>query len=220
MKKILVISTVAALGLSAAALAGGLPEAMPLAPTSSSDMGVYFGLQGGYGVTNWKNLDQSEDAFGKGSVIEGVSKDNGFVSRVFVGADLSRYLAVEFGYTWFFNKPKLNIAGEGENVLKLKNTMVLDLMGKVKAPVVDGFDLYGKLGVNYSMSRINNNDIDLSTIRNFNVAFGAGADYYITPNIVANVEWLRYNGKTKVAADKYQPHTDAFLVGLRYKFDI
>ncbi len=206
MKKLLVISTVAALGLSTAVLAGGLPETMPLAPTSSSDMSVYLGLQGGYGMTNWENQEVDKAK---------VSKDDAFVGRIFVGADLNRYFAAEFGYAWFFNKPTLKDA-ENKEIAKYKHTMALDLMGKIKAPVVDGFDLYGKVGISYLMSRGDNNT---SNLNSFNVAFGAGADYYITPNIVANVEWLRYNGSAKHDAD-YQPHTDAFLLGLRYKFDL
>jgi opacity protein-like surface antigen len=202
MKKILVISTVAALGLSAAALAGGLPETMPLAPVSSSDMGLYVGLNGGFGMTNWKN---------KEGMTTKISKDNGFVSRVFVGADLNKYFAAEFGYAWFFNKPKMN-----DNAY-MKNTMAFDLMGKIKAPVADNLDLYGKVGVNYLMTH---GDTSTKNAKNFNVAFGAGADYYITPNVIVNVEWLRYNGKAKFSDSEYQPHTDAFLLGLRYKFDI
>ncbi len=202
MKKLLVVSAVAALGLSSAVLAGGLPEEMSMAP-AASDMGIYVGLQGGYGMTHWKDKD---------AVGSKISKDNGFVGRAFLGADLNRYFAIEFGYSYFFNKPKMNDAKF------IKNTMALDLMGKIKAPVIDNFDLYAKVGGNYLMSH---GDGTTSNKNSFNVAFGAGADYYITPNIIANIEWLRFNGHSKhTVTNDYQPHTDAFLLGLRYRFDI
>ncbi len=202
MKKLLVVSAVAALGLSSIAFAGGLPEEMPAAPAAaiSSDTGVYVGLAGGFGMTNWKNL------------IDDTNKDNGFVGRAFLGYDITRYVALELGYSYFFNKPEIN------DVRFIKRTHNIDLMGKIKAPIVDNFDIYGKIGANYLMTKPEADNLD--SRNNFNVAFGAGADYYITPNIIANVEWLRFNGKAKFEDEKYQPHTDAFLVGLRYRFDI
>jgi opacity protein-like surface antigen len=223
MKKLLVVSAIAALGLSSVAFAGGLPETMPAAPAAvSSDTGIYVGLSAGYGINNWKNLD------GLNSI--SVGKDNGVVGRFFVGYDINRYFAAELGYTRFFNKPTFSFNREYN---KVKSTQVFDLMGKIKAPVVDNFDLYAKLGVGYMMTNFDTNTplvSDTGTTkknrRAFNVAFGVGADYYITPNIIANIEWLRFNGYPKhnagggVFEDKYQPYSDAFLVGLRYRFDI
>jgi opacity protein-like surface antigen len=205
MKKLLAVSAIAALGLNSVVLAGGLPEEMPMAPAaiSTSDTGVYVGIEGGWGLTNWKL--QYDDA----------SKDNGGVGRAFLGFDLNRYFAIEAGYTYFFNKPESTAAFGGKFV---KRTQDIDLMFKGKLPVVDNFDLFAKLGGNYLMT-----SSDVSTFEsrnNFNVAYGAGADYYITPNVIASVEWLRFNGFEKTYDNKYQPHTDAFMIGLRYKFDI
>ena len=114
-------------------------------------------------------------------------------------------------------------------VNKVKNSAI-DLMGKIKAPVADNVDFYAKLGANYLMSKFDNLtlggavSVNKQNIDNFNVAYGAGIDYSITPNIIANLEWLRFNGYTRVwdssGKVKYQPHTDAFMVGLRYKFDV
>jgi len=231
MNKLLVVSAIAALGLSSVAFAGGLPEEMPMAPAAvSSDAGLYLGLAGGYGMTNWKNIDGRNIE----TVTRTVSNDNGAVGRAFLGYDLNRYFAIAFGYSYFFNKPKIafdNGAGAfGNATAFLNNTQAFDLMGKIKAPVVDNFDLYAKLGVNYLMSNFtatSTTGISGNT-NNFNVAYGAGADYYITPNIIANIEWLRFNGSSKIefpttangAKMKYQPNTDAFMVGLRYKFDM
>lgn len=201
MKKLLAVSAIAALGFSSVGFAGGLPEEMPVAPAAiSSDAGVYFGLAGGLGMTNMKNLDKDYT----------VNKDNGFIGRAFLGYDINRNFAVEAGYSYFFNKAE--VVGLAKDI----KTMAADLMLKIKAPVVDSFDLYGKVGGNWLRTKADGIDAR----NNFNVAFGAGADYSITPNIIANVEWLRFNGKAKVNIDKYQPSTDAFLVGLRYKFDL
>lgn len=224
MKKFLVVSAIAALGFSSVAFAGGLPEEMPAAPAASvsSDTGVYFGLSGGFGMTNWNNIDGMSTAVWyptNSSNTISVGKDNGFVGRAFLGYDITRYIALELGYTYFFNKPTFTVKGQSANV---KRTHDIDLMAKIKAPIVDNFDLYGKIGANYLMTSYDSNlsGAGWSNDNNFNVAFGAGADYYITPNIIANVEWLRFNGKAKIMDNGYQPQTDAFLIGLRYKFDL
>lgn len=238
MKKSLLVGAVAVFG--ATAFAGGLPETMPITPGSSSDMGVYVGLQGGYGVTNWKNTEsfEHEESTTTGTnTYDKALKDNAFAGRVFVGADLSRYFAVEFGYNHFFNKPKIEetisqststssetwstAVDTKTELVSFKNTMALDLMAKLKAPVAEGFDLYAKVGVSYLMSRVDkssSNDYK-NNGNNFNLAFGAGADYYITPNVIANVEWVRYGGKAKIDSN-YQPSADLFLLGVRYKLDI
>jgi opacity protein-like surface antigen len=214
MKKLLVVSAIAALGLNSVALAGGLPEEMPMAPAAvaTSDAGIYLGIEGGYGMTHWKNLESADSVFS-------ISNDNGIVGRAFLGYDINRYFALEFGYSYFFNKAKINVLNV--EVASVK-TQAFDLMGKIKAPVVENFDLYAKLGVNYLMSHGSSNFSGFGNDKNtnnFNVAYGAGADYYITPNVIVNIEWLRFNGNAKLG-NKYQPNTDAFMIGLRYKFDL
>lgn len=212
MKKLLVISAVAALGLSSVAFAGGLPEDMNMGSTpaaSSYDTGLYLGIEGGYGITGLNSKDKSPAA---GGGVFSVKKDNGVVGRAFLGYDLNRYFAVEGGYTYFFNKAEIN-SNAGANTTK---TSAIDLMLKSKLPVVDSFDLYAKVGGNYLMSKPDAGD----KVNNFNVAYGAGADYYVTSNVIVNLEWLRFNGKAKMSDAKYQPNTNAFMVGLRYKFDL
>ena len=218
MKKLLVVSAIAALGLTSVAFAGGLPEEMPAAPAAASDAGVYVGIEGGYGLTNWRNIENNV------SPPYSVIKDKGFVGRAFVGYDINKYFALETGFTYFFNKTEIikkNVALTSGII-----TQVVDLYGKIKAPVVDSFDLYAKLGACYLMSNIENPIGTLAAsynnegnVKNFNVAFGAGADYSITPNIIANVEWPRNSGHLN-GDNNYQTNTDAFMLGLRYKFDL
>jgi OmpA-OmpF porin, OOP family len=227
MKKILVVSAAAALGLSAAVFAGGLPEEMPAAPVAvaSTEAGPYLGIEGGYGMTNWKSVDNIVSS----TPTAGVSKDNGFVGRAFLGYDINKYFAVEAGYTYFFNKAKLGTSASYNKF----TTQAVDVFGKIKAPIIDDFSLYAKLGMNYLMGTVKNTGAPYyypgaGSLKNFNVAYGAGADYSITSNVIANIEWLRYNGNKKVDLTNsgtvtqnpsYQPATDAFMIGLRYKFD-
>ena len=214
MRKILAVSAIAALGLGSVAFAGGLPEEMPIAPVAAADAGFYLGIAGGYGLTGW---DDAEGSYlhSADTIISKVASEDGFAGRLFAGYDFNRYFAVEAGYSYFFNKVKFK-DGISQEFDKVKNTQVIDLMGKIKAPVVDGFDLYAKLGADYQMSNFDH----AKNRKNFNVAYGAGADYYITSNVIANIEWLRFNGDSELKSKDYQPAADAFMVGLRYKFDI
>ena len=216
MKKLLTVSAIAALGLSSIALAGGLPEEMPIAPAAvgSADAGVYLGLQGGYGMSNWNIFTARVD------------NDNGFIGRVFAGYDFNKNFAVELGYLHFFNKAKMKEDNANYNEAK---TQTFDLVGKIKAPVADEVNLYGKLGANYMLTKIDVTGTgsmlaEAKTWKEFGVTYGAGIDYSVTPNVIVNLEWLRHNGRIKVGTGstdtKFQPWTDSFLVGVRYKFDL
>lgn len=202
MKK-LAISALAVLGLSVNVLAGGLPDEMPVSSCAASDMGVYVGLSGGFGFTNYKQWDNNS---GKGA-----HSDSHFVSRLFVGVDLNRYFATEFGYTTFWGKAKFDST-------KLRMVQAFDLFGKIKAPVLENLDVYGKLGVDFLLGNEKHTDGTIRKKENFNLAFGAGIDYAVTPNIIVNAEWLRYNGDAH--HKHYQPNADAFMFGVRYKFEL
>ena len=216
----------AACGLSSVAMAGGLPVDVPAGSPATSDAGIYLGLGAGYGmnsIANEKINGVKQASFGK---------TKGFMGRAFLGYDINRYFAVEAGYSHFFTKPEIrelddDYIGNASNgrVYKMKRTHVVDLMGKIKAPVCDGFDIYGKLGANYFMSGKNS----------FNIAYGAGLDWNVTNNVVAGLEWLRFNGnkddrmeyttddatgQRRVKKVDVVKHSDAFMVTLRYKFDI
>jgi OOP family OmpA-OmpF porin len=212
MKKLLVVSAIAALGLTSVAFAGGIPEVMPEAPAAvaSSDTGIYIGLNGGFGMTNWKNV---------GDDVGNVSSDNGFVGRAFLGYNINRYFAIEAGYSYFFNKVSTD-TNTALGIDKIK-TQAVDTYFKGNLPVVDNFDLYAKLGAGWLFTQHNPcaNNWTGGNSNNINVAFGAGADYYITPNVIANIEWTRIAGNAKVGTN-YIPNTDAFMLGLRYKFDL
>lgn len=211
MKKLLVVSAVAVLGLTSVAFAGGLPEEMPAAPVAvASDTGIYLGLSGGFGMTNWKNMD---------GVTGNVSNDNGFVGRAFLGYNINRYFAIEAGYSYFFNQVS-TVLNTTLGIGKIK-TQAVDAFFKGNLPVVDNFDLYAKLGAGWLFTQNNPwaNSGSGGNSNNINVAFGAGADYYITPNVIANIEWMRIEGNANINTN-YIPYTDEFMIGLRYKFDL
>ena len=186
--------------------------------------GVYAGLQGGVDLANWYRYNSWISLYrADGAQYSDIvaKQNNGIIGRVFIGYDVNRYFAVESGYSYFFNKPYFSSSNLGDT--DKINTTAIDLYGKGKLPLIQNLDLYAKLGASCVMRHSN----ILATSRRFggnanafNVAYGAGMDYYITANIITNIEWSCLNGSSKMVNEKYQPSTDVFLAGLRYRFDL
>ncbi|MFA6409424.1 MAG: porin family protein [Gammaproteobacteria bacterium] len=168
-----------------------------LYPTAfASNTGTYLGIAAGYGMTNWENL------------VDDASKDKGAISRIFIGYDFSKSLAIELGYTNFFSKTDI------QEVNTTIRTQAFDLLGKIKAPLSDKFDIYAKTGLGYLMSNLKSNSY--GSRNNFNIAYGLGLEYSISQNVIADISWLRYDGKITYDFNKYQPDADTFMIGLRY----
>lgn len=219
MKKLFI--GVVALGLSPLAFANGMAyaPATPLAPAFNPS--VYVGIQPGYGLTGWNNWEGLfEDlSFSSSSVLK-VKNHDGFAGRVYVGYDFHPNFAVEFGYTNWFVKPK--VQSGGIDVMKASSDpWALDLVGKIKArvPGVDNLGLYAKAGGAYLDSELK--AVSPATGKQggdtFNVVYGVGATYDITQNIATGLSWTRYNGHKKLDS-KYIPDMDLFAVDLCYKF--
>jgi len=186
---------VMALGFCSGALASGVQYAPPAPAAPAWNPGVYLGLQAGYGMTYWDNI--------------GAKDEDGFAGRVYLGYDFHPNFAIEAGYTMWFTEPKWGSA-------KGDYPWAIDLVGKIKAHVIDQFGLYAKLGVDYLYSKVpvtNNKD-------NFNVVYGAGAYYDFTPNISADISWTRYGGNSDLTSSDYMPYMDLFALGVQYKFDL
>lgn len=232
-KKILItaLASVAAVGLSSAALAQNF---------NTSNSGIYVGVQAGYGDTHWNDADFNNALsfpFGTGtlSILTNASfKSTGFAGRIFAGYDFNQYLALETGFT-YFPKTDLNvtvqstltdgagnvIAAGSKSETGTFNTYGGDLLAKISVPVVDNFGLYAKAGPGYlHTGSINSQGSDDDKTNNVVLVYGFGADYQITPNLIADASFTRYNGNHDTNSKDYQPDADLYALGLAYKFNI
>lgn len=211
MKKNIFIGVVA-LGLSPLALAsGGVP-----CPTPVFNPGVYLGIEAGYGMTGWDNAGTSWNGYK-------VKDDDGFAGRAFIGYDFHPNFAIEAGYTSWFTKTKFESRPSGTDLGKMDSyPWAVDLSGKIKAHVIDNFGLYAKVGVAYIKETFNSTYQNMGMGKKssdiFNVIYGAGAFYDITPNIMVDLGWTRYDGH-KHQTNEYFPDLDLFAVSLSYKFN-
>lgn len=211
MKKTLLISAVA-LGLSSVALANGGIAAAPVATatvTSDFTPGIYVGIQGGYADTGMKALDGIFD----------ISKNDGIAGRIFAGYDFHKYFAVEAGYFLYGPKTELNAAG-----FKLADvrTQAFDLVGKIKAPIMDNFGLYAKAGVGYLMQKYDSKIAGVSgdNVDKFDLVYGFGGYYTFADNWTVDAGYTRYNSGHAKISDNWQPVVDFYSVGISYKFNL
>jgi len=160
-------------------------------------------------------------AIGAGGVaIARVGKDNDFAARAYGGYQFNRYFAAEFGYTYLPSSVTVNRVG------KIRN-WALDLSGKVFAPVVDQFGVFGRVGVSYLRSTVSGTLALASPlaggatrISNWNVTYGAGLYYDYNANWRLTGEWQRFHGDSSIFNRSYQPFMDAFTVGVSYKLPV
>ena len=210
MKRFLLIGAIAASVLMPAALATNFPV----------NSGVYLGLSGGLDLTHWYVFNDAMSVNNVNQVINSgqqANKNNGVIGRAFVGYDINRYFALESGFSYFGNKT-YNDSDQGRFGDSI-GTTVIDTFGKGKLPIARYFDLYAKLGADYLMTRTIRYSSSEGSAGNLKVAFGVGADYRLTPNIIASLEWLRFTGNPSINDNDFQPNADAFLLGLRYNFN-
>lgn len=126
------------------------------------------------------------------------------------GYDFNQYIAAELGYNY------------------LGDTQAVDLVGKIHVPVIDNFGLFAKTGVGY-LRRTGG----YSSAGNVNLVYGFGGDYKITPHLITDVSFTRFNGNSKesfnylnnyfntysLSYKNYLPNADLYAVGLTYKFN-
>ncbi|MFA6408896.1 MAG: outer membrane beta-barrel protein [Gammaproteobacteria bacterium] len=211
LKKILLVGAVA-LGLSSAAFANGADENVAAAPCEFAP-GINLGLQLGYALTGWKNLDLA------GTPFLNVNSANNFAGRIFAGYDFHKNFALELGYFRTFADAKLRNAADSADVAKI-TTQAIDLLLKVKVPLVDCWGIYTKVGLAYLMSNFNSNTsgYTIDNSHNFNAAYGAGVEYKITSNWTTDLSWMHYNGNANISSANFQPNVNFFALGISYKF--
>ncbi len=223
-KKLLLgtLGVVASLGMSSNTLAY-------FGETAAYDYpsGFYLGLQLGYAQTWWKDLNGLTDA---GLFIFDGSAGSTAAGRVLFGYEFNEFFAVEMGYAYFrsgiVTVADTPIAGPNAEVYnKRMKSSTIDAVGKISLPLDNGFRLYTKAGIHYTMSNGAPTFIggapwvvDDPNRKVANVTFGVGVGYAVTPAFSVDASWVYYRGNSDLSSDKYYPDTDFYSLGLTYKF--
>ncbi len=222
-------------------VAGAVVSAVSSAALADVVPGPYAGVQLGYG-DNHANYGDSVinngllvvDPFNSNPIdlinetISTSLDHSAFAGRLYAGYDFNRFLAVEAGYTRFSNTniqitdvvtdSVTNQTIAASKVSGHYETQAADAVGKIHAPIADGFGLYAKAGVDYLDTKVSIAGGSASE-NNVGLVYGLGTDYQISPHLVADISFTRFNGDNDPNSNHYQPNADFYAAGLTYKFN-
>lgn len=171
----------------------------------ASENGFYIGIDAGSGKTSLK------DCVG-GCVSSG--RDNGAVVGILLGHQYNKNLAVEFKYS-STGKFESNTAPIG-NIIG--DALALAAVGIV--PVSNEFNLYGKLGVASTKTRVSDPlTWNLQDKHHFAATVGVGAQYNLTPITGIRLGYDYYEGKLEglAGASDIKLNYDVWTIGLVFK---
>jgi len=127
--------------------------------------------------------------------------------RFFGGYQFHRNFAVEAGY---------HNLGEVNFVQGDRSSQVFELTGVGLFPVANALSVYGKVGAYYGKSEVRSSVIPSGDDTNGGLTYGVGAQYDISPQVGARLEWQRYDqvGGSRTG----ETDIDVMNVGLVYRF--
>lgn len=149
---------------------------------------------------------------------------NSVTYGVFGGYQITDYFAVEAGYDFYGQLKGHNSNGE---TLKTSHHG-FNLSLKASYPVLDGLDVYGRLGAalirsDYKSKDLINGKYEYEHDHKLKVSpvFAAGVEYAILPELAARLEyqWVAKVGKVDQFSDvSYSPSIGSVSLGLSYRF--
>lgn len=190
-------------------LLGGL-AALSVATPALAIMSAPYGwyLEGNVGSTH------TSDTNYPGSI-----STSGVGANANLGYKFMPYVAAEMGYTQYANSSIKNNVGTKAATVK---NYSYDLALRGILPIAaSGFELFAKVGAERVNGKVSVNNQTAAT--NLGVSssnhsatglyIGAGAQYYVMPELAFNVQWARANGNNKTGT------MDLFSGGLSFIID-
>lgn len=227
------VGLIAAMSASTSAIAGG-PDQMIMPAEPAFQPVVYIEGHLGYARVNWHDLSPTVinppfDYFSD-------NENGGFTGGVDIGYQFYRYFAVEGG--WFYlpvvhgnlDPYRRNQKDRDELGVRVTSWFVY-LAAKLTVPVVDGFDLYGKIGValrrvKYTIQYDRDNDYDLGGFGGseiyFRPVFAVGGKYLFPGGWSISAQYMRVPGYLRVMAEpnRLSPAANVFTGAIGYEFPV
>jgi hypothetical protein len=157
-KKILVLSAAAFVAMGATAAMAGGPDHMAMPSEPAFQNSVYLEGHLGYAQSNWTNFNSNNVIGSSGSSLYSTSNNGkgAFTGGLDLGYNITQHIAVEGG--WFY-LPQVKGAPSGTTLAALYTAAAGStakissgfayMAAKLTVPVVNSFDLFGKIGVAY-----------------------------------------------------------------------
>jgi len=220
--KCLIGVAAASMVISIAACAGGAGNySQPEALNS-------FYVEGalGYANTGWSDI-MGDSVGSNSSPIDMAYTKNangGFAWGADIGYNLRPWLAVELGVLQLpTTDMSYTMSGQELGSGSVKSCAFY-LAGKLTEMVTDNFALFGKAGVNYENTVVDDalgvssgsDTYGLVTNHNYGPFFAAGVGYKVNSNIMVNAQFARTSGKSDHTANHFSPNANVTTVGVQY----
>jgi OmpA-OmpF porin, OOP family len=164
----------------------------------ADDQGFYAGANLGIGKPNINTPN-------------GTDKNSSAVGGILLGYKFNKYLGVEGEYT-----------GIGEVTDKQKGSAKGDaasLSAIGFLPLNDEFNLYGKLGVAHTKTRVSSSLAPMNDATRNSVTYGLGGEYNFNKNVGMRVGWDHYNAAVDTSvSNKSNVNANVVSVGVVYNF--
>jgi len=207
----------------AATSAHAQPAAAPARPFA--DRGWHGGFSAGQSRIDFANSNVAPAPGATQSTV--VENDSDFAYKLFVGYRLLRYLALEGGYTNFghFSATRnVTAPAAGSRTTSMKvDGFHFDVVGII--PVASNFDLFGKIGVIRTTTKIDNSvtgavvltgparqeEVNIDPVR-----LGIGAEFRFSRAVGLHVEYERQRIDWEIFSES--PSVSLLSAGLVFRF--
>lgn len=164
----------------------------------AGDEGFYAGLNVGDGKLNIQTTN-------------GLDKSSSIVSGGVLGYKFTKYLGLEGQYT-----------GIGKITDNSKGTVKGDAASLTAIgflPLNDEFNLYGKLGVAATKTKVSSNLAPMNDATRTALTYGLGGEYNLNKNIGMRLGWDHYNAAVDMSgSNKNNVNANVITVGAVYNF--
>ena len=182
----------------------------------SVDHPFYFGVQGGYGNTDWARLVSQDDL--SATATPSTATGDGFAYGLLTGYQITPRIALEADYLRF---PDSDLTFVTPNIYGISSmtseTEYYSVIAKLFLLTNSDFRIFGDMGWGY----VRRSDDMVGSISNSGLTFGLGADYSISEHWLG-IFSFEYTPGTGVAAEDasalYVPYLYSLTLGLAYRF--
>jgi len=177
---------------------------------------VYFGVQGGYGNTDWARLVSQDDL--SATATPSTATGDGFAYGLLTGYQLTPQIAFEANYLKF---PDSDLTFITPNIYGISSmtseTKYYSVIAKLFVLTNSDFRIFGDIGWGY----VRRSDEMVGVISNSGLTVGLGADYSISEHWLGLFSFEDTPGTGVAAEDAsalYVPYLYSLTLGLAYRF--
>lgn len=238
-KKLLVLSAAGIVAISATAAMAGGPDRMAAPVVEKAPKSVYAELGFGYDQTDWANYSNSRLVGNAGnSLYSPNSHGKGYLTAsADVGYNFTKNFALELGYFYLPTTSGGSTANTIGGISAAGGITVNSWLGyldaKLSVPVVENFDLFGKVGAAYRQLYYSFSGTFTGPMRSISgpasywtPIFAAGADYD-WGNFILGAQYTYLPGHNQVqgnnpafGAPGSAPEANLYTGTLGYKFNV